>query len=412
MEVSLKTFGLLGEKLSHSYSPQIHAQLGGYPYALFEKKPEEVEVFLRSGSFNGINVTIPYKKTVLPFCAELSETAKRISSVNTVLRRPDGTLYGDNTDFDGFLFLLDQSGITVSEKKVLVLGSGGSGVMVSEAMRARGAGSITVISRDGPDHYGNLWKHADADVIVNTTPVGMYPNNGVSPLTLTQFHKCTGVLDLIFNPSKTRLLLDAEALNIPCMNGLWMLVAQAKKAAELFTGRSLDNALVKTVTADIERQTKNVALIGMPGCGKSMTGRALADLTGRNFIDIDELLVFRAQKSIERIFREDGEQAFRAMEHEVLKDVSKQSGLILATGGGVVTLRENLDLLKQNSTVIFLSRPLEELSTAGRPVSQKTGVFKLAEQRLPLYRQWSTHEFACSGPENTAKQIAKALELL
>ena len=234
-------YGLLGERLGHSYSPAIHRQLGDYDYQLVELTPEEVGPFLQKGDFQGLNVTMPYKKTVMDFCAELSPAAQRIGSVNTILRRPDGTLYGDNTDYDGFLYLLQSAGAQVQGKKVLVLGSGGSSLTVRTVLADLGAGNIVTISRSGPDNYTNLDRHRDADYIVNTTPVGMYPNNGAAPVDLEQFPNCKGVFDLIYNPAKTQLLLDAERRGMLFANGLGMLVAQAKAAAERFSKSYVEN---------------------------------------------------------------------------------------------------------------------------------------------------------------------------
>ncbi|NLO49057.1 MAG: shikimate kinase [Clostridiales bacterium] len=405
----MKTYGLLGESLSHSFSPQIHASLGFYRYLLFEKKTEELESFLNHGSFNGINVTIPYKKTVMPFCTALSDIARRIGSVNTIIKQRDGVLFGDNTDYFGFHHMLKKSGIAVAGKKVVILGNGGTSLTVREVLRAQGAENIVVISRSGPDNFDNIQKHHDADVIINTTPVGMYPNNGKSLLALRDFSKCSGVLDVIFNPLRTKLLLDAEEMGISCMNGLTMLVAQAKKASELFTGNCLNDDIIDNIVNDIGQKMQNIALIGMPGCGKSKTGLALASLLNRRFVDIDDRITTKAQKSIESIFRDDGELFFRNLEHQILADVSKQNGLVIATGGGVVTRKENRELLRQNSLVVFLDRPLAELSSEGRPLSQTIGAEKLADERLPLYRKWCDFQVACSTERETAMQIKSIL---
>ena len=244
----MRIFGLLGEKLSHSYSPMIHAMLSDYTYKLFEKSPGEVESFLKSGSFNGLNVTIPYKKTAMAYCDELSDRAREIGSVNTIVRREDGSLFGDNTDYFGFSYMIKKSGVNISGKKALVLGSGGAGLTVRAVLRDFNAAGIITVSRRGEDNYNNLHKHFDADILVNTTPVGMYPDNGRSIVRLREFDKLSGVFDLIFNPDKTELLLEAEVLGIPRSNGLRMLVAQAAKAAELFSG-------VRTDSADIDKIT-------------------------------------------------------------------------------------------------------------------------------------------------------------
>ena len=278
--------GLLGQKLGHSYSPAIHGMLADYDYQLFEREPEQLEDFLKNGDWDGINVTIPYKKAVLPYCAELSETARRIGSVNTIVRRPDGSLYGDNTDAYGFESLVRKSGIDVRGKKALVLGSGGASVTVVAVLKMLGAESVTVISRGGEDNYDNLAKHADARIIANTTPVGMYPNNGQAAVDLAQFPQCEGVLDVVYNPARTALLLHAEKLGIPCAGGLYMLVAQAKRSSELFTGSSIPDSEIGRIEKLLSGQMKNIVLVGMPSSGKSTLAAALGERLGLSLIHI------------------------------------------------------------------------------------------------------------------------------
>jgi len=290
--------GLLGEKLGHSYSPQIHAKLGDYEYRLYEKSPEEVEDFIKNGDFDGLNVTIPYKKTIAPLCADLSPQARLLGSVNTIVRRPDGSLYGDNTDYYGFKELLRENGIDPSGKKCVVLGSGGASVTVCAVLNELGASEIAVISRSGSDNYENIEKHADASLLVNTTPVGMYPNNGEAPLQLSVFNSLDAVIDVIYNPAHTALLLQAESLGIPYANGLYMLVSQAKRSSELFTGSVIDDELQDDITDALSADMQNIVLIGMPGCGKTTIGSLLAELTGREFLDVDDEASRRAGKSI------------------------------------------------------------------------------------------------------------------
>ena len=278
--------GLLGRKLGHSYSPQIHEYLGSYSYDLFEKEPEEVGDFVRNGDFTGINVTIPYKKDVIPFLDELSAEAVNMGSVNTVVRRQDGTLFGHNTDYFGFTSMVHRSGISVSGKKVLVLGSGGTSNTAVKALEDLGA-HVIIISRSGENNYDNLDLHRDASVIVNTTPVGMYPKTGVAPVDLKDFPKLEGVLDVIYNPARTKLLLDAEELGLPHENGLWMLVAQAKEAAEYFGGMPLSDDLIETVYRKMSARMQNIVLIGMPGCGKSTVASLLAEQLNREMVDAD-----------------------------------------------------------------------------------------------------------------------------
>ena len=383
--------GLLGEKLAHSYSPAIHRRLGDYEYRLIEKAPSELETFLNSDTFDALNVTIPYKKAVMPYCAALSDTARRIGSVNTIVRRGDGTLYGDNTDAYGFACMIKSSGIRVEGAKALVLGSGGACATVTAVLREMGAREIVIISRSGEDNYDNLSRHADAELIVNTTPVGMYPNCIASPLDLAQFPLCRGVLDLIYNPRRTGLILQAESLGIPCESGLVMLVAQAKRAAELFTGRGMDDAVIGRIVGDLRAEMENIVLVGMPGSGKSTIAAALGELTGRRVLDSDEEIVRRAEKSIPELFAESGEEFFRELESAVLRELGKASGLIIATGGGAVLREENYAALHQNGTIIHLRRALSELPIAGRPLSQTKGVEELWNARRERYERFADH---------------------
>lgn len=408
----MRRYGLLGEHLGHSYSPQIHAAFGEEPYSLFEVERDAVEAFLRSGPFDAINVTVPYKKTVMPYCSELSERARRIGSVNTIVRRSDGSLYGDNTDYDGFAALLSLSNVTVRGQKAVVLGSGGASQAVKAVLADLGARQIVTVSRSGEDHYENLSRHADADLLINATPVGMYPSNGQSPVSLDAFPHCCAVFDLIYNPARTALLLDAESRGIPAYNGLYMLTAQALSAASVFRGHRLEGVDLMALTEKIAIQMKNIVLIGMPGCGKTSIGCTLASMTGRDFVDTDRVIEERAGKTIPTIFAEDGEEAFRALETQVLADIAARSGQIIATGGGIVTRERNLPLLRQNSTVVFLDRAVSELPTNGRPLSQTRSPAVLAAERMPLYRAWSEYTIPCIGVEGTAQALTKMLSLL
>ena len=274
--------GLLGEKLGHSYSPAIHAQLADYAYGLYEVAPEDLPAFLTGGDFDALNVTIPYKKAVIPYCAELSPIAQKLGSVNVLVRRADGTLYGDNADAFGFEYLVRHSGIDVAGQKALVLGNGGASATIQAVLEQLGA-RVTVISRHGPDNYDNLDRHADARVIVNTTPVGMYPNTGRAAVDLRQFPQCAGVLDIVYNPARTALLLQAESLGIPCAGGLYMLVAQAKRSCEVFTDTVIDDAEILRIHRLLRQEMENIVLIGMPGSGKSTHGTALFN---SHFMDI------------------------------------------------------------------------------------------------------------------------------
>ena len=403
-----KTYGLLGEHLSHSYSPLIHAALGDYEYGLFEVAPADLGTFLTSGSFEGINVTIPYKKAVIPYLTEISDAAKKIGSVNTVTRLPNGGLRGDNTDYYGFAYMLDTAGIDVTGKKCLILGSGGASLTAVAVVADRG-GTHVVISRSGENNYENIARHADADVIINTTPVGMYPNNGESPVDLSVFPHLIGVVDVIYNPCRTAIVQEAIARGIPAVSGLTMLVAQAKRANELFFGRPLPDAFLDQVVRTVRQARENIVLIGMPGCGKSTAGRALAEKIGFDFVDTDEEIVRISGRTPAEIIREEGVDAFRQIEHQAAKNLGKRSGCVIATGGGIVTRRENYAPLSQNGTIVFLTRPVEELSSAGRPLSQKMGVQALYEKRLPLYESWADTRAACAAnPNETAERLLTA----
>ena len=306
--------------------------------------------------------------------------------------------------------MIKRSGIDVTGKKVLVLGSGGASntaVKVLEDMHA----NVVIISRSGPDNYTNLHRHYDASVIVNTTPVGMYPHTGTAPLDLRKFPCLEGVLDMIYNPARTQLLLDAEALGLPYENGLRMLVAQAKEAAEYFGGKSLDDSIIETVYNTLAAQMQNIVLIGMPGCGKSTIGALLSKKNGRKFIDADALVETLAGKPIPEIFAQDGEEIFRQWETNVLEELGKQSGLIIATGGGCVTRERNYPLLHQNSRIIWLKRDLNLLPTDGRPLSQSNTLEALYSARKPLYEAFAdiileNH----TSPEETVRRILEKLE--
>lgn len=403
--------GLLGQKLGHSYSPAIHGMLAGYDYQLFEREPEQLEDFLKNGPWDGINVTIPYKKAILPYCAELSETAQRIGSVNTIVRRPDGSLYGDNTDAYGFESLVGKSGIDVRGKKALVLGSGGASVTVVAVLKALGAESVTVISRSGEDNYNNLDRHADAQIIANTTPVGMYPNNGQAAVDLAQFPQCEGVLDVVYNPARTALLLQAEKLGIPCAGGLYMLVAQAKRSSELFTGSSIPDGEIGRIEKVLSGQMKNIVLVGMPSSGKSTLAAALGETLGRTVYEADALIEQEAGMDIPAIFAQYGEGHFRALETEILSRLGKLSGAVISTGGGCVTREENYDLLHQNGTIIWLQRGTEKLDKTGRPISLKSDLNELYQKREPMYRRFADAAVDNNGSvEATLKQILEVLQ--
>lgn len=381
--------GLLGEKLGHSYSPQIHSMLADYEYKLFEKSPEELEDFLKSGEFDGLNVTIPYKKSVMPYCAELSPTAAQIGSVNTIVRRSDGSLYGDNTDAFGFENLIVHNGIEVKGKKALVLGTGGASVTAQAVLKNLGASEVVVISRKGEDNYENIAKHADAEIIANTTPVGMYPKNGKAAVDLAQFPKLSGVLDVVYNPARTALLLQAEKLCIPCAGGLYMLVSQAKRSCELFTGKSIPDSEIDRIERILSHQMQNIVIIGMPGSGKTAVSTMLAERLGRKIFDTDTIVSEKAGMTIPEIFAAQGEAGFRKLETEVTAEVGKLSGNIISTGGGVVTVADNYELLHQNGVILWIERDTNKLARDGRPISLSSDLNELYAARLPLYERFA-----------------------
>lgn len=403
--------GLLGEKLGHSYSPQIHAELADYDYRLYEKAPDEVEDFVRRGDWRGLNVTIPYKKTVIPFCDELSETAATIGSVNTLKRRKDGTIFGDNTDAFGFETLLTQTiPDSITGQKALVLGTGGASVTVCAVLRRHGAEVVT-ISRSGEDNYENLDRHADARLLVNTTPVGMYPKNGVSPVDLALFPKLACVLDVVYNPARTALLLQAERLSIPHAGGLTMLVAQAKRSSEIFLGNTLPDGEIARITKKLASSMQNIVLVGMPGCGKSTVGALLARRLGRPLLEADAELVKTAGMSIPAIFENESEPGFRRRETATLSELGKRSGAVISTGGGCVTRPENYPLLHQNGTIIWLRRDLNKLAREGRPLSLGADLAAMYAVREPLYARFADFTVDNTGtPEETVDAILEVLK--
>ena len=384
-----KIYGLLGRKLGHSFSVQIHAALGTPNYRLIELEPDDLAGFLRRDDIGGLNVTIPYKRDVIPLCAHMDSDAADIGAVNTIVPRPDG-LHAYNTDKFGFEYAVKRAGMDFNGKKVLILGSGGTSHTAQAAARSLGAGEIIVVSRSGEDNYDNLYRHADAGIVVNTTPVGMYPNCPDAPVSLELFPECSGVMDVVYNPLRTGLILQARRRGIPCAGGLDMLVAQAKASEELFFSRTIDDGVIASISDKLLLDNTNIVLIGMPGSGKSSVGRALARLTGRELIDMDDYITDSFGTSPAQIINAQGEKAFRAIETQALVQVCGKGGNIIATGGGVVTVPENYDLLHQNGRVYCLTRPLELLPTCGRPLSAGPGgLDALYEVRRPLYRQFA-----------------------
>ena len=403
-----KVYGLLGRKLGHSWSVPIHQSLGCEDYRLIELELEELGPFLAREDIGGLNVTIPYKRDVMPFCDVIDEGAQAIGSVNTLVRKVDGKLYGYNTDIDGFLYMLRRANISLREKKVVVLGSGGASLTVRAAAEREGAREIVVISRSGPDNYDNLDRHADAEVIVNTTPVGMWPNLDGQPVDLERFPGAEAVADIIYNPNRTGLLLQAEKIDskdrllageglrpedralhgvhpIRYTGGLPMLVHQAKRAEELFFGKPIPDCQTELILARLWQDRTNIVLVGMPGCGKTTVGRELARLAGKPFVDLDGEIVRRAGRSIPEIFRDGGEESFRDLEAQVLADVCAKDGQVIATGGGAVLRTENRAAMRRTGRVYWLRRDLNVLPKDGRPLSLKGSLKEMYQQRKPLY---------------------------
>lgn len=385
----MKKFGLIGEKLGHSYSPLIHSKFGDYEYDLCEVREEELEALLKSEEYGGFNVTIPYKKKVMEFCDEISPQAKAIGSVNTLVHTEDGKFIGYNTDYYGFTYLLETAGIKPEGMKCMVLGSGGASLTVQAVLADLGASEVVVVSRTGENNYENIQRHFDSEIIVNTTPIGMYPKNGRSLVNLDDFKNCQGVVDLIYNPNKTKLVLDAMAKSIPATGGLEMLVAQAKEASELFQGREIENEEIENVIDEVRSETLNAILIGMPGAGKTLLGGEIADRMGRRFVDIDDMIVEHEGMSIPEIFAQKGENYFRRVETEMLEQACVQTGLVIATGGGIVKKKINYNIIKQNGIVIWIKRDLDKLETDGRPLSQTMPLEQIYEERKDAYSYWS-----------------------
>ena len=404
-------YGCIGEHLPHSFSREIHGEIGSYAYDLKELTPEELPGFMTARGFRGINVTIPYKQAVIPFLDEIDETARAIGAVNTVINR-DGKLYGYNTDLYGLTRLIRRIGLDLSGKKVLVLGTGGTSRTASyaaEKLGARVVYRVSRTSREGSLSYEDvLLNHTDAEIILNTTPCGMFPNPAEQPLSLEPFTRLEGVADAIYNPLRSRLVLDARSRGIPAEGGLYMLVAQAVRASELFLDTSYPEDLTDRIYNAILRRKENLVLIGMPGSGKSAVGKILTETTGKPLADTDLLIVEKAGKPISEIFREDGEPAFRDLESEIIRELSLQGGQVISTGGGAVLRPENVTLLRQNGRLFWLDRDPDSLiPTDDRPLADTSEKMKrLYQEREPVYRASADVIIPVFGtPEDTAQSI-------
>ena len=412
-------FGLIGRKLGHSFSPLIHERLGSAPYRLIELEPDEVATFIAGREWDGLNVTIPYKRDAALAADVRSPRVEALGVANTLVRLDDGRILAENTDVLGFNAMLAEfarrelesaPADVFADKKALVLGTGGAAQAVAYALREFVGAEVAFVSRAGESTYETLLdQHGDAELLINATPVGMYPNCPASPLSdacLEQLAQLKAVVDVVYNPYRTGICMQAERLGIPWQSGLSMLVWQAYYASKLFQSLDLDESVVPTIADEVLRSTINIALIGMPGSGKSSCGRVLASSLGRPFVDIDDAIEAECGTSPEAIIKERGEDAFRDIETKVLSDYAGRSGLVIACGGGVVTRQRNYAPLRQNSTIVFIDRPLDELACDGRPLSKARGVQALAEERMASYIGWSDIRHACLG---SAEKDAKAL---
>ena len=404
-------YGLIGKKLGHSYSAPIHKALGNPDYSLVEIPPEGVDAFMRKHNFKGINVTIPYKETVVPYLDEISDRAKKIGSVNTIVNR-DGKLYGDKTDYYGFSHMAKSVGISFKDKKVIILGGGGTSLTAQAVTRDEGAREIVVISRKGENNYNNLYLHYDAEVIVNCTPVGMYPNIEDKLFDLEPFTKLQGVIDVIYNPSKTNILIDAKHRGIPYVNGLGMLVAQAKLAHELFFDTEVADSEIERIKHELELEKLNIVFVGMPGSGKTTLSNIIAKELGRTVVDTDDMIVAKEGRTIPEIFADKGEGYFRDVEAECIKEACSYEKTVIATGGGAILREENRRNIMQNSIVIWLRSPIERLARKGRPLSSEDNgkMQKMLEYREPFYREVADIVTdVCTDPIATANEILKIL---
>lgn len=408
-------YGLIGEHLKHSYSCEIHAQIADYEYELHEIPPSGLGGFLKKREFNAINVTIPYKQDVIPYLDEISDTAKRIGAVNTIVNR-NGRLYGDNTDFAGMLALAKHIGVDMKGRKVLILGTGGASKTGHALAEYMGAQSVFYVSRSGKDgsisYEQAVTEHSDAQIIINATPVGMFPKQDGRPIDISAFPKLEGVIDAIYNPLRTNLVLDAQERGIPAEGGLYMLSAQAVHASAVFRDIPLDESLVDKAFKSVKNDKQSIVLIGMPSSGKTTVGRILAEKCGKQLADTDEYIVRKIGIPISDFFAKHGEAEFRKIEKETVAELSATGGRIIATGGGAVLDAENVRALKQNGVLVFLDRRPENLiATDDRPLaSRRSALEKLYAERYDIYcAAAELHIDANTTPEAEADAILKEL---
>ena len=418
----LAPYGLIGEKLTHSWSAEIHEKLGSFPYQLHELSASELRGFLKDQPWQGLNVTIPYKKDACALADSVSEDAQAVGAANTLVKDANGFIAADNTDVYGFEYLVKSLKVNLSQKKAIVFGAfGGAGQAICYALKKGGA-YVVGVSRNPHESssyvdcaitYDQLKLHYDTNLLVNATPVGMFPHAGVSPLSkeeLSAFTSLQCAIDLIYNPLRSQLLLDAESLGILNANGLKMLVAQAARASSLFLRQDVSSSQIENISRELHASKENIVLIGMPGVGKTSTGEALAKLLNRPWIDTDLLIKQKAHCEAATYLQTHGEAAFRRLEHEVIQEISSMSGAVISCGGGIVVTPSNYQLLRQNGKLVYLTRPLEQLAIAGRPLSQSVGIQELAAKRLPLYEAWADLTFSCLGsPDADAKGLLDTL---
>ena len=402
-------FGLLGRTLGHSFSPRIHSALGNTNYELFEREPSQLQEFFAHPELQGINITIPYKVNALEACDVVDPRAERIGSVNTMVRK-DGKWHGYNTDYDGFVFTLNYAGIDVSDKECIILGDGASSATVHVALEDLGAKNIVHLSRKTAPFYGDAPNYYEtAQIIINCTPIGMYPHNPANLIDITQFSKLEGVVDLIYNPRRTILLLQAEMMEIPHCDGLPFLVAQGVEAANHFQGKSFGTKEIEQILRDMRREKENIILIGMPGVGKTTVGKALGEKMGRTCIDVDQELE-KEIGDISTYITEQGEPAFREKEAEMIAKLGTQTGLVISTGGGCVTVPKNFAHLRQNGRIYQLTQPIENLSTTGRVLSSGglDRLRELEEIRTPMYESFA--QCVVEHNRNAPETVAAILE--
>ncbi|MCR0265839.1 shikimate dehydrogenase [[Clostridium] innocuum] len=408
-------YGLIGEKLGHSFSKDIHERIADYTFDLIPLSKEEFKEFMEKKEFAAINVTIPYKKDVIPYLDEMDEHAKAIGAVNTIVNQ-NGKLKGYNTDFTGFLYMVKKHNVHMEGKKVLIIGNGGASAAIQAVVRHEKAGKmviVDVVTGNGAISYDEMFSsHLDAEIIINTSPIGMYPRIGNAPIDISMFHKCEAVMDVIYNPILTRLCFEAQEMDIKRVNGLEMLIAQAKQSVEFFLDKKIDDQIIDDIYQDMLKERCNIVLIGMPSAGKTTIGKMLEDRMQKEFIDLDDVIIEKAGKTIPEIFEESGEAGFRAIETEAAIEVSKLNNKIIATGGGTIKHKVNMDYLRQNGITIFIDRDVDKLisSDPNRPLSKSSDALqKMHAERLPLYQKYAAYVAVNNSDiESTVKEIEEA----